>query len=363
MEDDQQQFDKDDFSGLDGQNGENFEEENTEPSAVDDGGDQAMETGGDQNAEDENEDERKIFVGGLSWETTAKDLREYCEKFGEVTSCTLKTDLETKQSRGFGFVVFKSPETVKKVLDNKEHKLHGRTIDPKPANPREGIKKIFVGRLDPGVPEDDVKTYFGKFGTVAKVDFPFDKMKDQRRAFCFVEFESDKSMKKVLDQATHKLGGQEVDVKKATPSGAQSGGQGRGGRGGRGGWGGSGSGGGWRGGRGGRGGYQGGGWNQGQGSGWNQGGGYGGGSYGGGYGQGGYNPYSGYGNYSGYGSDYYGYGQGGWGGYDQGGYGYGSYGSDGYGYGGWGYGQDQGGSYGKTQKRGGHAGGYHPYNR
>lgn len=58
MDDDQQQFDKDDYTGLDGQNGENFEQpENTEQ-AVEDGGDQAMETGGDQAEEDGNEDDR-----------------------------------------------------------------------------------------------------------------------------------------------------------------------------------------------------------------------------------------------------------------------------------------------------------------
>jgi len=240
MEEDQQQFDKDDYTGLDGQNGENFEQQESTEQTGGDGGDQAMETGGDQSAQDtndENEDDRKIFVGGLSWETTTKDLREYFEKIGEVTSCTLKTDVETRQSRGFGFVVFKSSETVQKILDTKEHKLHGRTIDPKPANPRQGIKKIFVGRLDPGVPEDDVKTYFGTFGTVSKIDFPFDKQKEQRRAFCFVEFESDAAVKKILEQETHKIGGQEVDVKKATPSGQQGAQGGRGGIGGRG-WGG-----------------------------------------------------------------------------------------------------------------------------
>jgi len=348
MEEDQAQFDKDDFTGLDGQNGENFEQQESTDQTVEDGGDQAMETGGDAE-EDGNEDDRKIFVGGLSWETTTKDLREFFEKFGEVTSCTLKTDLETRQSRGFGFVVFKNAETVKKVLEGKDHKLHGRTIDPKPANPRKGITKIFVGRLDPGVPEDDVKAYFTTFGTISKIDFPFDKTKDQRRAFCFVEFDSDSAVKKILEQATHKLGGQEVDVKKATPNNAQQAGPGgpggRGGRGGRGWGGGPGFSG--RGGRG-RGGWnQGGNWNQGGYGGYNQGG-YGG--YGGGYGQGGYGGrYGGYGGYGG--NDYYGYGYGqSWDGYGQGyGSGYGSY--------------EGNSSYGKTQKRGGHAGGYHPYNR
>jgi len=347
MEEDQAQFDKDDFTGLDGQNGENFDQQENAEQTVEDGGDQAMETGADAE-EDGSEDERKLFVGGLSWETTTKDLREYFEKHGEVTSCTIKTDVESRQSRGFGFVVFKTQDALKEALKIKEHKLHGRTIDPKQANPRKGITKIFVGRLDPGVPEEDVKTYFSTFGPIAKIDLPFDKVKEQRRAFCFVEFENDAAVKKILEQATHKLGGQEVDVKKALPNNAQQGPGGPGGRGGRGRGGfGGGPGFGGRGGRGGRGGWnQGGNWNQGGYGGYQQGG-YGG--YGGGYGQGGYG--GGYGGYGG--NDYYGYGgygQGGWEGYGQG------YGS---GYGGY----EGNSSYGKTQKRGGHAGGYHPYNR
>lgn len=254
--------------------------------------------------DDDDEDDKKVFVGGLSWETTSKDLKEYFEKFGEVHNVTLKTDFETKKSRGFGFVQFVTLEAVEKVLAEKEHKLHGRTIDPKRANPRPVNKKIFVGKVDPSVSEDTIKEYFSQFGPVEKVELPFDKVQEVRRGFIFVEFAKLSAMKKCLEQAEHKLGSQEVDVKKATPPGGASPMGARGGPRGRG----------FGPVRGGRGGSQGG---YGYGPGYGYGGQYG---YGGGYDQG-----YGYGGYGGdyYGSSAYGYGSGWNSGYDQSGYGYG----------------------------------------
>lgn len=206
---------------------------------------QMVEGNGLEVLDDDTEDDRKLFVGGVSWGTTAKELREYFEKFGKVVNCTLKTDYSTQKSRGFGFVCFASEDSVKKVMDQGNHELNGRKLDPKKATPR--AKKIFVGKLDQTVTEDEVKEYFSKFGEVEKMEFPFDKNKDSRRAFCFVEFKKMSSFKKCLEETNHKIKDKEVDVKKATlPQGGNQRGGPRGGRGGPG-----------QMGRGGRGGYQG----------------------------------------------------------------------------------------------------------
>lgn len=72
---------------------------------------------------------RKIFLGGLSWNTTDDSLREVVERFGSVDDVRIITDRETGRSRGFGFVTFSDAEAAQTAiaeLDGSE--LDGRTI-------------------------------------------------------------------------------------------------------------------------------------------------------------------------------------------------------------------------------------------
>lgn len=161
--------------------------------------------------------DRKLFVGGLSWETTQKDLKEYFNKFGEITEVNIKTDPNTGRSRGFAFIQFANKDSVDQVLNGGQHSVNGKQVDPKRAKARPGIKKIFVGGLDPDVPEADIRSYFEKFGKIEEIELPFDKQKNQRRQFCFITFESEEVVDEICKNPKQKIGNKDCDVKKATP--------------------------------------------------------------------------------------------------------------------------------------------------
>lgn len=49
------------------------------------------------------------------------------------------------------------------------------------------------------------------------MEMPFDKQKNQRKAFCFVTFDSEAVVSDLLKSPKQTICGKEVDVKKATP--------------------------------------------------------------------------------------------------------------------------------------------------
>jgi hypothetical protein len=50
----------------------------------------------------------KLFVGGLGSMTTAADLRAFFSKFGDLLDASVVVHRSTGQSRGFGFVSYRS---------------------------------------------------------------------------------------------------------------------------------------------------------------------------------------------------------------------------------------------------------------
>ena len=72
---------------------------------------------------------KKLFVGGLSFNTTDDGLREGFARFGEITEAKVITDRDTGRSRGFGFVTYTDEQAAQKAIaELNGTEFDGRTI-------------------------------------------------------------------------------------------------------------------------------------------------------------------------------------------------------------------------------------------
>ncbi|XP_060013580.1 heterogeneous nuclear ribonucleoprotein A1-like [Lagenorhynchus albirostris] len=84
---------------------------------------------------------RKLFIGGLSFETTDESLRSHCEQRGALTDCVVMRDPRTKRSRDSGFVTYATVEEVDAAMNARPHKVDGRVVEPKRAVSREDSQR------------------------------------------------------------------------------------------------------------------------------------------------------------------------------------------------------------------------------
>lgn len=195
-------------------------------------------------------DQGKLFIGGISWETSEEKLKDHFSTYGEVSQTVVMRDKASGRPRGFGFVVFADPSILDRVLQD-THNIDGRTVEAKRAlsreeqhtasrasgNPNVGrsytggnnvrTKKIFVGGLPPTLTEEGFRQYFENYGTVTDVVVMYDQNTSRPRGFGFISFDSEEAVDRVLHKTFHELNGKLVEVKRALPKDANPGSGGR----------------------------------------------------------------------------------------------------------------------------------------
>ncbi|PPR97472.1 hypothetical protein GOBAR_AA23194 [Gossypium barbadense] len=82
--------------------------------------------------------QRKLYIGGLSPDVTSEMLLNYFGRHGEIEEGSVAYDKDTNESRGFGFVTYKTIEAAKKAIDDPQKILGGRTIIVKLADTHKG---------------------------------------------------------------------------------------------------------------------------------------------------------------------------------------------------------------------------------
>jgi squid-like protein len=161
------------------------------------------------------EDDRKLFAGGLPQDAKEADIRGHFGQYGEIESITLKTDMATGRSRGFCFIVYKTTDGLEKAVAQAEHNIQNKKVAVKKAQAKQG--KVYIGKLPADLSDDDIKNHMATFGTIANIEQPFDKMKSERKNFCFITYEREDVAKKLLKEGTVYINGHEMEVKKVTP--------------------------------------------------------------------------------------------------------------------------------------------------
>jgi len=258
---------------------------------------------------------RKMYVGGISEDTTDEEFKSHFAQYGIVADHFIKRKEEKeggKANNPFGFITYCDADNIDECFKHRPHVLKGKTLDVRHAVPKGNTvpnanaktKKLFVANLPRTLnkeefpdPESNLKDELEKFlkskftneeyGTIDKVQLVYTKdadgkATDQCKGYGFVEVSSEDFADKIsLLMQFFEFGGRKCEIKKSDPNQSSRQGGGRPNMG--------------------RGGYQ-----QYQQQGYGQSGygysGYGGYGYGGDYGYGGYPPYAGYPPYGGYGA-------------------------------------------------------------
>jgi len=81
---------------------------------------------------------KKLYVGNLTYETTASDLEALFGQFGTVQSAQVIADRDSGRSKGFGFVEMGSDQEAQAAIAGLSGKeVNGRSLTVNEAKPRE----------------------------------------------------------------------------------------------------------------------------------------------------------------------------------------------------------------------------------
>uniref|UniRef100_A0A667GVA5 RRM domain-containing protein n=1 Tax=Lynx canadensis TaxID=61383 RepID=A0A667GVA5_LYNCA len=156
---------------------------------------------------------RKLFIGGLSFETTGESLRSHFEQWGTLTDCVVMRDPNTKRSR-----------EVDAAMNARPHKVDGRVVEPKRAVSREDsqrpgahltVKKIFVGGIKEDTEKHHLRDSFEQYGKIEVIEIMTDRGSGKKRGFAFVTFDDPDSVDKIVIQKCRAVNGHNCEVRKA----------------------------------------------------------------------------------------------------------------------------------------------------
>ncbi|CAH8371527.1 unnamed protein product [Eruca vesicaria subsp. sativa] len=192
-------------------------------------------------AADEDPVHRKIFVHGFAWDTKADALIKAFKRYGEIEDCKCVVDKVTGQSKGYGFILFKSRAGARAALKEPQKKIGTRVAACQLAsmgpvqggnssvvggggggggssqhfNPEHVQRKIYVSNVSAEIDPQRLLEFFSRFGEVEEGPLGLDKATGRPKGFTLFVYKTAESAKKALEEPHKKFEGHVLHCHKA----------------------------------------------------------------------------------------------------------------------------------------------------
>lgn len=180
---------------------------------------------------------RKIFVYGLSWDTTKVCLAEAFSKYGEIEDCHVVLDKQTNRAKGFGFVMFKTRFGASKALKEPQKMVNNRYVSCQLAclgkNESSGNntvasssnitsydygRKIYVAPVEGEMKPEKLKEFFEKFGEIETGPIGFDLATGKAKGYAMFVYKDKDGANNALQEPYKIFEGIQLHCKLANPS-------------------------------------------------------------------------------------------------------------------------------------------------
>ncbi|WOL16277.1 28 kDa ribonucleoprotein, chloroplastic [Canna indica] len=202
------------------------EEENGD--AITSGGEQGASELEPSNVEQSEQNDKKVYVGGIPYYSTEDDIRSFFEGCGTIAEVDCMLFPESGKFRGIAILTFKTEAAAKRALALDGADMGGfyLKIQPYKSNRTqkqdfapevvEGYNRIYVGNLSWDITEDDLRKFFSVC-KVSSIRFGTDKTTGEFKGYAHVDFTDSGSLNAALKLDQQLVCGRPVRIRCAVP--------------------------------------------------------------------------------------------------------------------------------------------------
>ncbi|KAG6600399.1 UBP1-associated protein 2C, partial [Cucurbita argyrosperma subsp. sororia] len=183
--------------------------------------------------------QRKLFIRGLSCDTSTEGLRSLFSAYGELEEAVVIIDKATGKSKGYGFVTFKHVDGAILALKEPSKTIDGRVtvtqlaavgISGQNSNAADmSLRKIYVANVPMDMPADKLLAHFSLYGEIEEGPLGFDKQTGKCRGYALFVYKKPEGAQAALVDPIKTIDGRQLsckfanDGKKGKPGGGQDG--------------------------------------------------------------------------------------------------------------------------------------------